>query len=84
MYEKNNPEPIAGDDPSAERALNLLIETTHDLSRTLSVQDLMKKIVSRARDLVGSHLAWVTTLDEQAQVFRNLATEGHLSPGTGG
>ncbi|MFN3524508.1 MAG: helix-turn-helix domain-containing protein [Paracoccus sp. (in: a-proteobacteria)] len=69
-------------DPSIERALNLLIETTHDLSRTLSLHELMKKIVCRARDLVGSHLAWVTTLDEGAQVFRNLATEGHLSPGT--
>lgn len=65
-----------------ERALNLLIETTHDLSRTLALEDLMKKIVSRARDLVGSHLAWVTTLDEEAQLFHNLATEGHLSPGT--
>lgn len=69
-------------DPSVERALNMLIETTHDLSRTLSLQELMKKIVSRARDLVGSHLAWVTTRDDGSQVFRNLATEGHLSPGT--
>lgn len=69
-------------DASVERALNLLIETTHDLSRTLSLHQLMNKIVSRARDLVGSHLAWVTTLDEDAQVFRNLATEGNLSPGT--
>lgn len=68
-------------DPSIERALNVLIETTHDLSRTLSLQDLMRKIVGRARDLVGSHLAWVTTLDEGDQVFRNLATEGYLSPG---
>ena len=69
-------------DPSVERALNMLIETTHDLSRTLSLQDLMKKIVSRARDLVGSHLAWVTTRDDGSEIFRNLATEGHLSPGT--
>ncbi|MBZ4691007.1 MAG: hypothetical protein JG765_2258 [Cereibacter sp.] len=76
------PGPGSGHDPSVERALNLLIETTYDLSRTLSLQELMKKIVSRARDLVGSHLAWVTTLDERDQVFRNLATEGHLTPGT--
>ena len=42
----------------------------------------MRKIVGRARDLAGSHLVWVTTLDEGDQVFRNLATEGHLSQGT--
>lgn len=76
------PTPQPTHDPSVERALNMLIETTHDLSRTLSLQDLMRKIVSRARDLVGSHLAWVTTRDDGSQVFRNLATEGHLSPGT--
>lgn len=65
-----------------EQALNLLIETAHDLSRTLSLDELMGKIVTRARQLVGANIAWVTTLDEEAQLFSNLATEGHLSPGT--
>lgn len=65
-----------------EQALNLLIETAHDLSRTLSLQELMGKIVTRARQLVGANIAWVTTLDEGTQLFSNLATEGHLSPGT--
>lgn len=65
-----------------EQALNLLIETAHDLSRTLSLQELMGKIVTRARQLVGANIAWVTTLDEATQLFSNLATEGHLSPGT--
>ena len=66
----------------SEQALNLLIETAHDLSRTLSLQELMGKIVTRARQLVGANIAWVTTLDEATQLFSNLATEGHLSPGT--
>lgn len=66
----------------AEQALNLLIETAHDLSRTLSLQELMGKIVTRARQLVGANIAWVTTLDTGTQIFSNLATEGHLSPGT--
>lgn len=65
-----------------EQALNLLIETAHDLSGTLSLQELMGKIVTRARQLVGANIAWVTTLDESKMLFSNLATEGHLSPGT--
>lgn len=65
----------------AGQALNLLIETAHDLSRTLSLRELMGKIVTRARQLVGANIAWVTTLDEEAQLFSNIATEGHLSPG---
>ena len=65
-----------------ERGLNLLIDTTHDLSRTLSLQDLLRKIVSRARNLVSANIAWLTMLDEEKQVFRNFAIEGNLSPGT--
>ena len=65
-----------------ERGLNLLIETTHDLSGTLSLQELLGKIVSRARNLVGANIAWFTMLDETQNVFRNFAIEGNLSPGT--
>ncbi|WP_198598356.1 helix-turn-helix domain-containing protein [Mangrovicella endophytica] len=66
----------------ADRGLNLLIETAHDLTSTLSLQDLLRKIVSRARSLVSADIAWLTIRDEQAGIFRNLAAEGHLSPGT--
>lgn len=65
-----------------EQALNLLIETTHDLSRTLSLTELLRTIVSRARKLVGANIAWVTILDEPTRTFRNVATEGNLTPGT--
>ncbi|MGR3455122.1 helix-turn-helix domain-containing protein [Pseudooceanicola sp.] len=67
-----------------ERSLNLLIETTHDLSRTLSLQDLLRKIVSRARGLVGAHVAWLSMLDEEAGLFRTLTTEGNLLARTAG
>ena len=66
----------------ADRGLNLLIETAHDLSSTLSLQDLLRKIVSRARSLVSADIAWLTIRDEQRGLFRNIAAEGHLSPGT--
>ncbi|MCO6384873.1 GAF domain-containing protein [Oceanicola sp. 502str15] len=66
----------------AERGLTLLIETAHDLSSTLSLKELLGKIVSRARNLAGAHVAWLTMLDEDEGLFRNYATEGNLSPGT--
>ena len=66
----------------SEKGLNLLIETTHDLSKTLELPDLFRTIVSRARSLVGANLAWVTILDEESGLFRSVASEGYLSPST--
>jgi len=65
-----------------ERALNLLIDTTHDLSSTLALQDLLRTIVSRARSLVGANIAWLTLLDEDHGILRTVTAEGHLSPAT--
>lgn len=44
----------------SERGLSLLIDTTHDLSSTLVLRDLLRTIVSRARSLVGANIAWLT------------------------
>lgn len=66
----------------AERGLNLLIDTTHDLSSTLSLADLFRIIVSRARSLVGANIAWLTLLDEEAGLFKTTTAEGHLLPET--
>ncbi|MDE4172517.1 GAF domain-containing protein [Phaeobacter sp. PT47_59] len=71
-----------GETALTERGLTLLIETAHDLSSTLSLKELLGKIVTRARNLVGSHVAWLTMLDEDEGLFRNYATEGNLTPGT--
>lgn len=70
------------DSSVSEKALNLLIETTHDLSKTLELEHLLRKIVARARSLVGAHLAWVTIQDDESGLFRTVAAEGHLSPAT--
>ncbi|MEC9199091.1 MAG: GAF domain-containing protein [Pseudomonadota bacterium] len=72
----------SGETALTERGLTLLNETAHDLSSTLSLKELLGKIVTRARSLVGSHVAWLTMLDEEDGLFRNYATEGNLSPGT--
>lgn len=65
-----------------ERGLNLLIETAHDLSSTLTVQDLLQTVVTRARSLVGANVAWVTVQDDESGLFRTVTAEGHLSPAT--
>ena len=70
------------DDALSERALNFLIDTTHDLSSTLSLQDLLQTIVVRARNLVGADVAWVTVLDAESGIFRVVTADGHLSPAT--
>ncbi|MFZ1965327.1 MAG: helix-turn-helix domain-containing protein [Roseiarcus sp.] len=65
-----------------ERGLNLLNETTHDLASTLSLQDLLRTIVSRARSLVGANVAYLTRLNDDHTVMRTVATEGMISPAT--
>lgn len=66
----------------SEKGLSLFIDTTHDLSKTLELKGLFRTIVSRARNLVGANLAWVTILDDEVGIFRTVAAEGHLSPMT--
>jgi hypothetical protein len=70
------------DSAVSEKGLNLLIDTTHDLSRTLKLQDLLRTIVTRARSLVGANLAWVTVLDDESGLFRTVTAEGYLTPAT--
>ncbi len=66
----------------SERGLNLLIDTTHDLSNTLALQDLLRTIVSRARSLVGANIAWLTLVDEDQDTLRTVTAEGHIYPAT--
>ncbi len=72
----------ASNDGVSERGLNLLIETTRDLSGTLAVHDLLKLVVRRARNLVDADIAWVTILDEDSGLFRTVTAEGNLTPST--
>ena len=65
-----------------ERALNLLSETTHDLSSTLASPDLLRTIVKRARNLVGADLAWLSQLDEEQSVLQTVECEGNIAPAT--
>jgi GAF domain-containing protein len=70
------------DSAVAERGLNLLIDTTHDLSSTLQLGELFDTIVTRAKNLVGANLAWVTILDDESGLFKTVTAEGYLLPET--
>ncbi len=66
----------------SERGLNLVIDTTHDLSSTLALRDLLRTIVSRARNLVEANVAYLTMLDEGHRILRTATAEGHINPAT--
>jgi len=67
-----------------ERGLLAVIESAQDLSSRLDLQGLLKAIVSRARNLLGSDVAWLTIYDAQAEEFRVLVVDGALSQKTSG
>ena len=66
----------------SERGLNFLVDTTHDLSSTLTLQDLLRTVVIRARSLIGADVAYLTVLDSERALFRVLTADGHLFPDT--
>jgi sugar diacid utilization regulator/GAF domain-containing protein len=65
-----------------ERGLLAVIESAQDLSSRLDLQGLLKAIVSRARNLMGSDVAWLTIFDAPAEEFRVLVADGALSQKT--
>jgi hypothetical protein len=73
---------LVRDRGSSERSLNLLIDTARDLSSTLSLQDLLHTIVSRARGLVSANVAWLTLIDESGNRLRTVTAEGNVTPAT--
>jgi sugar diacid utilization regulator len=65
-----------------ERGLLAVIESAQDLSGRLNLQGLLQAIVSRARNLLGSDVAWLTIYDAQAEEFRVRVVDGALSNST--
>jgi len=62
-----------------ERGLLAVIESAQDLSSRLDLQGLLKAIVLRARNLLGSDIAWLSIYDGDAAEFRVLVVDGALS-----
>ena len=65
-----------------ERGMLAVIESAQDLSSRLDLQELLSAIVSRARNLLGSDLAWLSTYDADAGEFHVLVADGALSQRT--
>ena len=67
-----------------ERGMLAVIESAQDLSGRLDLNDLLSAIVSRARNLLGSDVAWLSTYDAESDEFRVLVTDGAMAQGTSG
>lgn len=66
-----------------ERGMLAVIESAQELSGRLDLTDLLKAIVKRARNLMGSHLCWLTVYDATSGEFQVLVADGAISERTG-
>jgi len=62
-----------------EHGMLAVMESAQDLSSRLDLDNLLAAIVSRARNLLGADMAWISALDEERAVFQSLALEGGLT-----
>jgi len=65
-----------------EQGMLAVIDSAQDLSSLLDLPNLLRAVVTRARNLLGAHLAWLSTFDEAQQWFRVLVVDGALVQGT--
>jgi GAF domain-containing protein/sugar diacid utilization regulator len=66
-----------------ESGMLAVVESARDLSGRLDLPELLQAIVSRARRLLGSHVAWLSAYDEALDAFHVRAADGALLPNTG-
>lgn len=62
-----------------ERELSALYETARDLSALRNTDQVLQAIVQRARQLVGSDIAYLSAADDERDDFYVRATEGVIS-----
>lgn len=62
-----------------EQGMLAVIESAQDLSSRLNLTSLLRAIVSKARNLLGSDLAWLSTHDADSGEFHVVVAEGGLS-----
>ncbi len=67
-----------------ERGMLAVIESAQDLSGRLDLNGLLQAIVSRARHLLGSQVAWLSTYDSEKDEFHVMVADGALSKGPAG
>lgn len=62
-----------------EQGMLAVIESAQDLSSRLNLTSLLRAIVSKARNLLGSDVAWLSTHDAERGEFHVMVAEGALS-----
>lgn len=62
-----------------EQGLLAVIESAQDLSSRLNLTSLLRAIVAKARNLLGSDLAWLSTHDDALGEFHVRVADGALS-----
>jgi len=67
-----------------EQGMLAVMESAQDLSSRLDLDNLLSAIVTRARNLLGADMAWISALDEERGMFQSLALEGGLTGGSVG
>jgi sugar diacid utilization regulator len=65
-----------------ERGMLAVIESAQELSSRLDLTSLLHTIVSRARNLLGSDLAWLSIHDTERDEFQVLVADGALAQTT--
>jgi sugar diacid utilization regulator/GAF domain-containing protein len=67
-----------------ERGMLAVIDSAQALSSKLDLQSLLGALVQRARNLLGSDLAWLSVYDDDRGEFHVLATDGAMQQTTSG
>ena len=65
-----------------ERGMLAVIESAQELSSRLDLEGLLRAIASRARNLLGSQVAWLSTYNADLDEFQVLVADGALSQST--
>lgn len=61
-----------------EQGMLAVVESAKDLSSRLDLTELLRAIVSRARNLLGAQLTWLTVHDADSDQFRVLVSDGAI------
>jgi DNA-binding PucR family transcriptional regulator len=66
-----------------ERGMLAVIDSAQDLAGRLDLPELLKAIVTRARDLLRAHLCWLTIYDAEIGEFKVVVADGAIIERTG-
>ncbi|MBK4735266.1 helix-turn-helix domain-containing protein [Noviherbaspirillum pedocola] len=66
----------------SEQGMLAVIDSAKDLSSRLDLTGLLHAIVTRARNLLGSQLTWLTVYDADSDEFRVRVSDGAISGST--